>query len=355
MCQGSEKFLKTLHAIEPAYANRLQLELEQNGVFKRLLSFNYTDAHNEPASSGSSSSSSSNSSGNNSLRQIIVDMIDTECHTLINWVRLMPDFNALSIADQTSSLELNFLEVILVEYIWRTMKNNSNSSSSSTSIGGLKFYLHAQLALQRAAFLELGMCDVFDHLASIVEKLTRMGLTEDEYLCLKALTLFKSDFSFSDVEKLEQCRHMCLQSLKMSRSTAAANSSAYRFESLLMLLSDLKAISIRLAQEMYMFYAEHHVELPTLLYNMLDQSHSLFGLCALRNRQRIHLAASGSGGAMIQQQYEIENYDMIDEEEEQEEEEEEEEEGGEEGDEEEEEENEEKRVEPLKLEKSLQV
>jgi hypothetical protein len=277
-------FMNALVSIEHEYTDRLQQEIEQSGIAKRMVNISYKQMN----------TCSNSQSDLNELRQLIVDTIDAECATLISWVKYMPDFISMCIEDQTCSLELNFLEVILLEYIWRSLEFGGDSN----------VHLHEQLGLAPFVFEQLHMSDVYGHMSSIVSKLRQAGLTKQEFLCLKVLILFKSDYGFVNVGKLEAFRQKCLSTLR--EQTKA--SSSYRYDSLLILLSDIKSISIRFVHAVFMFHAEYKIEMPTLLYDMLTRSQNLFGMTALRSHQqqqqqqlfRAHSAAN--------------NFDMIEEE-----------------------------------------
>jgi hypothetical protein len=255
---GSNEFLKCLNKIENDYNERLQNEIEQNGLIKRMINFNYTEEYKFDMSSISSSTA-------DSLKQLIVDLIDTKCKTLILWARYIPDFNSLSIEDQTCSIELNFLEVILVDCIWRSVISFDATNNSTDS--AIKFVLHQNLSLTRSLCKQLNLIDIYDHLFSLVIKLRKMQITFEEYVCLKAIALFKSDYGFSDVIKIEEIRRKCFKALKVATIKANKMTSSYRYDSLLLLLSDIKFISMRFVNFIITSHSDPK-QLPNLLYDM---------------------------------------------------------------------------------------
>lgn len=253
-------FLKSLVQIENIYNEKLQNGLEQNGISKRFIGFS---TFNQLGLHFNSALNNLNADHKSELRQLIVDLIDTECTTLIAWAKNIPDFQSLSIEDQTYSIELNFLEVILIDYIWRSVSHaesqasNLSSNSANNRIGDgstsspllspsssaspsssypsssppssssifsnhndlmrFKFVLHQNLKLTRSICKDLEIEDIYDHLISIVIKLGRMQISFQEYLCLKALALFKSDYGFTNVEQMEKFREKMFPYPKASK------------------------------------------------------------------------------------------------------------------------------------------
>jgi hypothetical protein len=156
-------------------------------------------------------------------------------------------------------------------------------------------------------------------MSSVVRKLRNIGLSKDEFLCLKALTLFKSDFGFMDVSRLDTFRQKCLATLRKQtkeRAGVLALSSLYRYDSLLILMSDIKSISIRFVHAVFMFHMEQKVAMPTLLHDMLSQSQNLFGMMALRvtaSTSGCYSATPGSSCGNDASNNNNNNFDMIEE------------------------------------------
>ncbi|CAF0742425.1 unnamed protein product [Brachionus calyciflorus] len=254
-------FLNCLNAIENDYNEKLQNSLEQNRIMKRLINFKFNYDINE-------------------LRQLIVDLIDQECNALISWAKCIPDFGSLSLEDQTYSIELNFLEVILVDCLWRSLLYTLSQKINQGERSEICFVINDNLVLTRQMCKELNMIDIYDHFASIISRFDRIDLTKQEYLCLKALVLFKSDYGFTNVEKLDNFRTKCLSLLKQIciKETKLNSRSSLRYESLLLILTDIKSISMRFMHYLIQFKIENsNIQMPNLLYDMF-LTQNMFGL-----------------------------------------------------------------------------
>lgn len=248
-------FLNCLNAIENDYSEKLQNSLEQNKIMKRLINFKFNYDVNE-------------------LKQLIVDLVDQECNALISWAKCIPNFGSLTIEDQTYSIELNFLEVILVDCLWRSVLNTQKDNVE------ICFVINENLIINRQMCKDLKMIDIYDHFVSMISRLIRLDITKQEYLCLKALVLFKSDYGFTNVEKLENFRNKCLNLLKQIcvRENRVNGKSSLRFESLLLALTDIKSISMRFMHYLIQFKIESpDIQLPHLLYDMF-LTQNMFGL-----------------------------------------------------------------------------
>ncbi len=286
-------FIKNLLLIEQDSEEKFQYDLEQNGFVKRLINFNHCMNQTDESKS-------------DELRLLIVELIDSDCRHLIKWVNRMPDFAMLSIEDQTNSIELNFLEVILIEYLWRSLEFNhleqQYNSQQQKKTPEFKFYLNENLALTRSTFIELNMLDLYERLSSLIAKLYKAQFTREEYVCMKLLALLKSDFGFMNLSNLDLIRKKCTKSLKQASFRAVTSiygssnnnnndvilAAELRHDSLLMLLSDIKLISIRLSYLIFVFHSEHQTQLPNLLYDLLNQKSNIFSLYNTRHGHNLN-------------------------------------------------------------------
>jgi len=206
------------------------------------------------------------------VKQMIVDSVNCECQSIIKWAALLPEFNMLSIEDQTNSIELNFLEVLIINFIWRSVINIPSEAMNGTEV---KLVLNKYLAFSQSDCNQLQLTGVFDHLASIVVKLHKLGITKEEYLSLKALSLFKSDYGFTNIDRFEAFRDKYFRTLK--QSSMRASHSQHRYESYLILLADIKSISMRFMHYIIMFHNDFKIQMPTLLNDMFI-TQNMFGL-----------------------------------------------------------------------------
>lgn len=204
-----------------------------------------------------------------------MQLFDTECKALIAWAKRMPQFTCLSIEDQTNSIETNFLDVILIDCVWKSMQAASKREDSSSPSPPLT--LNQYLQLDRAACKRLGIDDVYDRVVVIVDRLRSISFAKEEYLCLKALSLFKSDFGFTNRAVLDEFRMQCFQALRAATSNAEKTSSStqhlYRYDSIVVLLADLKWASMRLMNTLGQFAGVVGTE-KSLLFDMITSNTS---------------------------------------------------------------------------------
>ena len=144
----------------------------------------------------------------------------------------------------------------------------------------VKLVLHQSLSLTKTICQQLGLIDMYEHLASIVCKLHKMRITQEEYLCLKVIALFKSDYGFANLEKLEEIRRKCFKTLKLATMRADKSSTesswSYRYDSFLLLLADIKCVSMRF-MHFIITCQDDPKKLPNLLYDMF-LTQKVFGL-----------------------------------------------------------------------------
>jgi len=240
-------FLNAILRIQEDYTERHQKNLKESGLTKRLVHLKQISRSMNPFYSNSSLI----------FKQSLVDVIDSECRSIITWSRQIPNFERLSVDIQTFLIEQNFLEVILIEFIWKTMQNDSQA-----------FVLNDNFMLDRATCTELGLEDTFEHLLSIVEQMKRLNLTYNEYVCLKVLALFKSQcLSDSTCDDVIHIREKCFATLKKVTEDNACNKN-FRYDSFLILFADIKTLSMRLMSSVLSFSKTGTVELPNLLSDM---------------------------------------------------------------------------------------
>ncbi len=246
-------FLNALLRIQEDYIERHQKDIKDTGLTKRLLDLNQNG-------------STSYGSNTEAFKQSVVDVIDSECQSIITWSRQIPDFEMLSIDNQTFLIEQNFLDVILIEFIWKTMQKNDCQ--------GVVF--NEYFMLDRVTFKELGLSDTCEHLLSIVDQLKRCNLTYSECMCLKVLALFKSqNLSDSTCDEVMQMRQKCFATLRKATEEQTVQKS-FRYDSLLLLFSDIKTLSLKLMWSILSFSKTNTVEIPNLLSDMCTSQQKFY-------------------------------------------------------------------------------
>ena len=263
--------INNLISIEHGYLERLEQDLDQHGLMKKLKqSLNTID------------NKTLINSDINLLKQLIVDSVNCECQAIIKWASLLPNFNLLSIEDRTNSIEFNFLEVLIINFIWRSVIQQQQNEADNNNVNNadVKFVLNKNLTLSQSDCNSLELDGIYDHITSIVNKLKKLKITQEEYLSLKALALFKSDYGFMNLDQLENFRNKCFQTLKKSTIKASnqMQQQQNRYEYYLILLTDIKSISMRFMHYIIMFNNDF-IEMPTLLNDMFI-TQNMFGLTA---------------------------------------------------------------------------
>jgi hypothetical protein len=188
------------------------------------------------------------------LVQSLLDWVDSQCVSLIAWFEHMPEFAALGVEHQASSLGACFAELLVLESVWR-----------SVALGRPEHVALLHPCMSRLELSALGLHEFVVHAGALARTLAEMGLARGEYLCLKALVVFKCEHGLVRSVGLDATRLRCLQALR-SQQTATR---PLRCDYLLMLLSDLKTLSVRLANVLLALASQPGVQCPQLLSNLL--------------------------------------------------------------------------------------
>jgi len=248
-------FLNMLLRIQEDYTESHQNNLKKIGLLKRLILLSH-DAN---------SLTSYYSSTDVALKQSVVDVIDSECQSIITWSRQIPDFERLSIETQTFLIEQNFLEIILIEFIWKTIQKSNCQA----------FVLNDYFVLDQSTCTKLGLGDTCEHLLRIAKHLQRLNLKYNEFVCLKFLALLKSQCLLLNGDEVMNLREKCFATLKIATQDHASNKS-FRYDSLLMFFSDIKSLSLMLMSNVLVLGKTSAVELPTLLSDMYTSQQKVY-------------------------------------------------------------------------------
>ncbi len=198
---------------------------------------------------------------------MILDVVDSDCQGIISWARDIPDFKKLPIKEQTFLIEHNFLEIILIDYVWKSL-----SSPASEMV------LNEYLSLSRDVCKETSLLNTFQHFSLILNQFRKLGITRNEMVCFKVLTLFKSYYGLHNSEKILRLREKCFVTLKKATqdSKAASSLSAYdfKYDFYLMLLTDIKTLSMKLMSSLLLFSNDSEIKVPSLLLDMCSSHKS---------------------------------------------------------------------------------
>lgn len=185
------EFLEKLVLNEANIESKLEQELELNGLLKRIVQLTATSSNiTINITSSTSSPSSSNAISHSTqatikdLKQLIVDYIGKECIVLIRWAKTIQNYQTLDLNDQAHLIESNFMEILLLNFIWRTCIYNNHDLNV--------IYLNKQFKLTKYLCRELELRNIFDSIIQICKNLIQLKVNLKEYLCLKTIVLLKS-------------------------------------------------------------------------------------------------------------------------------------------------------------------
>lgn len=136
----------------------------------------------------------------NKFLTVISDLADRELVITISWAKQVPGFSSLSLSDQMNLLQHSWLEINLLNLIFR----------SSPYKGTLKLAEDLNLTVGEAERFKCAM-ELDSLTRKMCRKFTSMGITREEYLLLKSIILCnidvlteKSDAGKSLQEKLHE-------------------------------------------------------------------------------------------------------------------------------------------------------
>jgi hypothetical protein len=161
------EIIEKLVSNEVIIDSKLELELEQNGLLKRIITISNTLNTNQQQ-----------------LKQLIIDYVGKECIVLIRWAKTIHNYQTLNLNDQAHLIESNFMEILLLNFIWRTCIYNNFDLNM--------IYFHKQFKLNRFLCKELNLMNIFDSIIQICKNFIQLRVNIKEYLCLKTIILLKS-------------------------------------------------------------------------------------------------------------------------------------------------------------------
>jgi hypothetical protein len=184
--------------------------------------------------------------------RVLFDFIDSMRGSILAWSENLPEMSGLSSEDQLKMFQASFFEILVLELVWRSIENHSS-----------KVNFNSEINFSDRDLAKLNMNSFVEQTNKMRAKLEGMKLTRDELWCLKTLILFKSDFGFTNTQHVENCREKCLVQLR------DLSSNSFRHDTLILMLSDLKVMSVILANALLVLYGQSRVDCPNLLRNLL--------------------------------------------------------------------------------------
>ena len=266
---------------------KLEQELELNGLLKRII--HMTTMQSNPMNS------QQHPQQQQQLKQLIIDYVGKECIVLIRWAKTIHNYQTLNLNDQAHLIESNFMEILLLNFIWRTCIYNHYDLNM--------IYFHKQFKLNRYSCKELNLMNIFDSIIQLCKNFIQLRVNIKEYLCLKTIILLKSgnyclflgfdlpflnlfslDYGCVEVQRVVELREQCLNALETAIdltkidfekcSQQGGTSSAYwktnRLSNLLLILAEIKSLSLRFIHYILYIHSLHQIDLPDLLVDMFD-------------------------------------------------------------------------------------
>jgi hypothetical protein len=130
---------------------------------------------------------SNNQNGNQlQLKQLLIDHVGKECLLLILWAKTIQNYQTLNLNDQAHLIETNFMEILILNYIWRTCLFSGGATNESF------IYFNKTFKLNRQTCKDLNITCIFDSVMQIVKNFMQLRVSVKEYACLKMLVLLKS-------------------------------------------------------------------------------------------------------------------------------------------------------------------
>jgi len=183
----------------------------------------------------------------------LFDLVHRQLVCVIDWAKLIQGFEALELTDQMALLQSAWIEVLMITVVYRSMDVE----------GELKFAVNFSVDADMAQ--ELGMVELLQAAEHLKRTMKQMSINNEEYVLLKAISLLNSGAkrasNHSGVTRLQN-------SLKQALSTTE-RTTARGFD-LLMLLPDVRTISLKAVNFFNEVRRQGRVPMQKLFHEMLD-------------------------------------------------------------------------------------
>ncbi|KAL2096352.1 hypothetical protein ACEWY4_008500 [Coilia grayii] len=188
----------------------------------------------------------------------VCDLLNRQLLLMIGWAKSIPGFSALSLVDQMALLQGGWMEVLVLSVV-------------SRSLGLADELVFADnLRLGEAQCRAVGLSDLYTALRHLTRKYQHMGLSAEEQVTLKAMTLANSDAGnlvcAESVQRFRDGLHEALQEYE----SAEHPGEPHRGGRLLMTLPLLRQTAARASDALRRLHRQHRVPMHRLLLEMLD-------------------------------------------------------------------------------------
>lgn len=188
----------------------------------------------------------------------LCDLLNRELLAMIGWAKNIPGFSALPLVDQMALLQAGWMEVLVLSVV-------------SRSLGSADELVFADnLRLGEAQSCAAGLTELHTSLRHLTRKYQQMGLSPEELVTLKAMSLANSDAgNLEGAEAVQRFRdglHEALQEHESLRN----HGDPHRAGRLLMTLPLLRQTAARTVDTFQRLHLQRRVPMHKLFLEMLD-------------------------------------------------------------------------------------
>lgn len=194
------------------------------------------------------------------LLHIICRMVDQLLFLMVEWARNSPFFKEIRVEDQMKLLQHSWSEILILDFVYRQVQDHWGEELQLTGGPQLNF----------DTLDSLGLGDVRLRLFELIKKSRELKLDYNEYMCLKFLILLNSDISsLENRQFIEESQEKVNAALLEYCLSFYAPHGGDKFSQLLLRLPEIRIISIRLEEFLYVKHLNNQVPDQTLLTEML--------------------------------------------------------------------------------------
>ncbi|XP_065561756.1 nuclear hormone receptor FTZ-F1-like [Artemia franciscana] len=193
------------------------------------------------------------------LFELLCKVLDQSLFTQVDWARNSIFFKDLKVDDQMKLLQYSWSDLLVLDHIHQRMHNSLPEETALAN--GQKFNL-LSLAI-------LGSQSLTDALHALTSKLNELSFDLYDYVCLKFLILLNPDARGISNRHLVSEAHDQIRQALFDYCINFYSNTADKFSKLLGLISDLRAISSRGEDFLYLKHLNGCAPTQTLLMEML--------------------------------------------------------------------------------------
>ncbi|KAL3873773.1 hypothetical protein ACJMK2_036858, partial [Sinanodonta woodiana] len=189
---------------------------------------------------------------------VMSDLADRELVITISWAKQVPGFSSLSLSDQMTLLQHSWLEIILLNQVFRSCPYN----------GLLKLAEDMQLTAEQVQKYECSL-EMDTITRRLCMKFTNLAVTKEEYLLLKCLILCNVDLITEKNEAVKILQDK-VQDALMEYVKSRSGGSLRRMGQLYLLLPPLTHLKLLAKQYWFDVKKEGRIIMHKLFLEMLE-------------------------------------------------------------------------------------